>query len=184
MGKELVSLLCVALLAGFAGAQSSRESVPADADERLDRLGAELSDGDASVRLRAVSALARLDGDGAAAALATIVLSDADPAVREEAVHGSNDLSVLEQALLDPEPGVRRAAVERIGGLGGDDRARAVAPALGDEDAAVREEAVHALAEIRGQIAVDLLHLALADERGTVREAAAEALAEVASRRP
>jgi hypothetical protein len=156
-----------------------------EADDSLDRLRPALADGNAKVRLEAVSELAGIYGVSATVALADAAMFDEDPAVREEAVHGLGEsgdptgMQVLELALMDPDLRVREAAVEAVGDIGGDDSARVLESALNDEVASLREEAVYALGDIGGEIAIGLLRQALTDRQSQVREAAAEVLADM-----
>ncbi|MDX6739095.1 HEAT repeat domain-containing protein [Actinocorallia sp. A-T 12471] len=76
-----------------------------------------------------------------------------------------SDLTVLEEYLRDPDPRIRRAAVELLGetALGG--AGDALAWALADEDAEVRAAAALALATLRppvGEDGIDALRLAAA----------------------
>jgi hypothetical protein len=158
-----------------------------EANASLVRLSLALADDEAKVRLEAVSELASIGSDQAAAALAA-ALSDSDPSVREEAVCGlgeigdETDLEILEQALMDPDLRVREAAVEAVTDIGGDDSARTLAFALTDVAPSLREDAVYALREIGSETAIGILQQALADEQRSVREAASEVLAELSSR--
>ena len=71
---------------------------------------------------------------------------------------------------------VREAAIVAMAEIGGDDAARAVAPALHDDDVAIREEAVEALGDIGGEVAIRFLQQALSDHHRPVREAAEDNL--------
>ena len=119
-----------------------------------------LAASDANTRADAVSALGSARDNPQAAALAYAALSDADPAVREEAAYalgeigGEMSLRALEQALHDPEQDVKRAAIEAVASIGGDQAALALAPVLDDPDASLRAAAVDALGEIKGQAAL------------------------------
>ena len=105
---------------------------------------------------------------------------------RIEVPHGETGdarvLPTLERVLLDPDAQVRRAAVQAIGDIGGDESASLLAFALRDPDPGLREDAVYALLDVGGGHAVLALQLALDDERPAVRSAAAEVLEELSTR--
>lgn len=156
-----------------------------DADASIAPLSVALLDGDAKVRLQAVTALTVIGGDQAAAALTTVALNDADSAVRQEAVYalgeigGEAGIEVLKHALFDPDVSVREAAVDAFADIGGEKSALALAVVLKDADASLRAEVVDALGEIGGQAAIRLLRQAAMDEQSVVREAAADLLVEL-----
>lgn len=156
-----------------------------EAVESLSRLTAAMTDDDAKVRLEAVSELADIGSDQAAADLASAALFDEASSVREEALHGLREIGeridrkVFWQALMDPDRRVRKAAVDVVADIGGDDSARALAFVLDDDDVSVREDTVYALGEIGGEVALGLLKQALTDEQSSIREAAADVLAEL-----
>ncbi len=102
-------------------------------------------------------------------------------ALAAAALFDETTVRILEQALMDPDPGVRETAIEALTDIGGGAAARALAFALGDEEPALREDAVYALGEIGGEAAIRTLQQALADEQSSVREAAAEVLSELSS---
>ncbi len=181
---------------GPAGDHASADTTAADDVEDLDALDADgltgplslaLADDDTNVRLDAVSALAAVGSDQAAATLAAVALSDGDSSVREEAVYalgeigGEIGIQVLAQALIDPDDDVREAAVEAFANIGGDESALALAVALNDGDDSVRAGAVDALGEIGGETAIRLLRQASLDEESSIGESAAELLAELSA---
>jgi HEAT repeat protein len=177
------------LLLAILGATEARPAAHLPATrESLARCTLTLAEGDSRARLAAVVEIGRLGGDEAGAILALAALSDDDPFVRAEALHGLGELGraaelpSLEQALIDPDPEVREAAVQAIAALGGDEAARALGFALHDPETGLREEVVYALGEIGGDIAVDLLQVALSDDSEIVRSSASEVLAELAHR--
>ena len=90
-------------------------------------------------------------------------------------------MPVLQQALFDPAPRIRAAAVDALGDLGGDEVVTVLAFALQDEDAAIRLSAVDALGEIGGPMGASFLHQALADEYNVVSEVAAAWLVELST---
>ncbi len=173
------------LLAGSVEAVEKRAPATPVRETRLERLTRALAEGDVRARLAAVSGLIALGGEPVVAALAAAAVSDASPAVREEATYGLGQVGTaaathaLGKLLLDPEPDVREAAIEAAAAAGGDAAARVLAFALGDEDPALREEAVYALGEIGGEVAIGVLQRALTDDDQSVREAAAAVLAEI-----
>lgn len=154
------------------------ESAESDLSAELLRLA--LTDSDATVRLRAVSALADIDDERAGKMLATIVIQDQDVAVREEAVsalserRGAADIQALEQALMDPNSRVREAAIEAFVTIGGESAAQALSTLVHIGDVSSRLQAVDALGEIGGDISAESLREALMDENDAVRESAAE----------
>jgi HEAT repeat protein len=156
-----------------------------DADASIAPLIAALVAEDVKVRLAAVTSLTIVGGDQAAAALTTVALTDADPAIRQEAVYalgemgGEQGFEVLKHALFDPDVSVREAAVDAFADIGGEKSALALTVVLKDADASLRAEVVHALGEIGGQAATRLLRQAAMDEQRVVREAAADLLAEL-----
>ena len=174
----------------FSKAQELTPGVGKDAKDGslLASLRLALANSDAQARLEAVSALADIGNDQAAAVLAA-ALTDSDPRVREEAVYalgeigGETAIPVIEQAFMDTEHDVRSAAIEALSDIGGDESARALAVALYDENASLREEAVYALGEIGGGTAIDLLHGALLDHNRAVSETAGDILAELSNQK-
>lgn len=178
-----------------ASSEDAGEAVEAAEVALLESLALALVDEVPRVRLRAVAGLSELGGQEAAATLTTVALADADPSVREEAVYALGEIGALgetgataaklglEQALVDPHPRVREAALGAFTDIGGDDSAWSIAFVLTDEDASLREEAVYALGEIGGKAAVTLLQQALSDEHSLVWEAAAELLEELSQHR-
>jgi HEAT repeats len=85
----------------------------------------------------------------------------------------------FELALIDPDRRVRKAAIDGLTALGGDESARALAIVQSDEDPRLRQDAVHALGEIGGATATRLVRQALLDENPAVRQAAAELLTQM-----
>lgn len=124
-------------------------------DEVIGSVIEALADSDANTRADAVSALGSAHDNPEAASLAYAALSDADPAVREEAAYalgeigGEMSLRALEQVLRDPQVDVKRTAIEAIASIGGDQAALALAPLLDDSDAKIRAAAADALSEMR-----------------------------------
>ncbi len=163
-------------------AEHSRRSY-SDAD--IGSLSVDLAADDSKLRVRALTALATVDSDPGASALAAAALSDPDASVRAEAVYALGEIGddagvqLLGQALLDPDDQVREAAVEAFADIGGEASVRALAVALNDANPVLREGAVDALGEIGGQTAIYLLRQALTDEETNIREAAAEYLTEL-----
>ena len=166
-------------------ARASGDTESLDAGAPIASLGSPLVDEDAKVRLKAVTELTIDGGDQAVATLTTVALTDADPAVRQEAVYALGEIrtdaaiETLKHSLQDPEARVREAAVDAFADVGGEKSARALAAVLNDPDASLRLEVVDALGEIGGQTAIRLLRQASADPHSTVREAAIGRLAEL-----
>jgi HEAT repeat protein len=173
-----------------AVARVSDDTVTLDAGAPIVLPDRGLIDEDAKVRLKVVTALTIDGGDQAVAALTTVALTDADPAVRQEAVYALGEMrtdaaiETLKHSLLDPEVRVREAAVDAFADVGGDKSALALATVLNDPDASLRFEVVDALGEIGGQIAIRMLRQASTDSHSAVREAAAEWLAELSAGEP
>lgn len=157
------------------------ESVNTDLSLELLRLA--VTDSNATIRLRAVAALADIDDEQAGTMLAA-ALQDQDAAVRQEAIvalserHGAADVQALEQALTDPDSRVRESAIEALVTIGGEQSARALSVLVHVGDVTSRLQAVDALGAIGGDIAMASLHDALTDENDAVREAASELLGE------
>jgi len=89
-------------------------------------------------------------------------------------------MDVILNALGDPSPGVRSAAVRALGETGS---RRAVEPLMGllhDESSTMRGQAATSLAKL-GQVALPALIAALKDARPSVRVFAAHALGEIGS---
>src|SRR5213593_3395102 len=108
-----------------------------------DLLGA-LEDRRAEVRLSAAEVLGRFaaDGERIVPALARVVKGDAEPMVREAAIHSLETLGRYDRALVsalrDPDAGVRIAAalaLERTGGCGKWEAVIALVETLDDVDA-------------------------------------------------
>jgi HEAT repeat protein len=121
----------------------------------------------------------------AAEQLSEVSLTVDDVAARFQAVDAVGDIggeeaiSVLQQALLDPELEIREAAVHALTDIGSDESVAALAYALDDDDARLREATVYGLGRIGGPAATGLLQCALMDSDDRVRNAAAETLAEL-----
>jgi len=153
-----------------------------DKDETLATLGIALADSNANARVDAVSALADVKSDQAAALLVAAALHDVASSVRAEAVHALGAIDddarspALRRALMDPNAQVRQAAISAIENIGGESSAQSLAIALNDADASVRAAAVYALGEIGGETAARLLRAASTDKNSAVRETAIEAL--------
>ena len=114
-----------------------------------------------------------------------LALSDADPAVRLDAIGELEDRAdtesgeILALALSDPDVRVRRIAVE---GLASMPAAAATGPlqrALHDEDRIVRMAAVDALADIGGVEVIDVMLIALHDRQPDVRMAVVDNLSDM-----
>ncbi len=82
------------------------------------------------------------------------------------------------QSLTDPDSGVRKAAIEALTGIGGEDSANWLSIGLGDPDPRIRQTAVEALGVVGGDSAQFLLQQALGDVDQEVREAAQQILDE------
>jgi HEAT repeat protein len=136
------------------------------------------------VAMQTVGSLAEVPGQHAESALAGAALSNAHPAVREEAVHalgergGAIALQTLQQVLQDPSPRVRQAAVQAFVDIGGDEAMLILSSALGSDDASLRVSALDALALIGGPAARPYIEQMLGDENDGARAAAGEWLAE------
>ena len=107
---------------------------------------------------------------------------------REDAIAGlmeANDahtaLPVLQFALTDRDDGVRMAAIDALGTLGGDGAAKALTVALEDEDIWLRKEAIEALEANGGTQAIQSLGVALQDDDAAVRKRAVDALGRISS---
>jgi HEAT repeat protein len=136
---------------------------------------------DATARIAAVRALARLRGDDAEAAIAH-ALGDAVVDVRLEAaaacaaLRASRCAVPLRDWLDDADADVRAAAARALGRVGGDGDDALLARALGDTRAEVRRAAAQGLSAMAGNGVVRALVLGLADSDPLVREIAAEGL--------
>ena len=148
------------------------------------------SDPDVIGRIRAIDALARMNGDSQVViALAEIIRSNAFAGVRLTAagalgrLKGETALNALLQASKDREWRVRRAAVSALGEFAGSDRAiTAIITALQtDKSYRVEAAAASALTKTRSDKAFDVLVAALAIEshNDLVRQSVLSALAEV-----
>lgn len=119
--------------------------------------------------------------------LADLALGHADTAVREEAIHALGEregdlvLSTLQQALIDPSPRVRRAALRAFVGQPGQAAVVVVGSTLAQWDALARVGAVDTLGLIGGPDAMRYLESMLEDESPVVRAAAAEWLVELSA---
>jgi HEAT repeat protein len=154
--------------------------------------------GGPSVRIEAIRALAQIQPP-APETIATLskAMRDADPAIQRAAAAALGDVgavSVLAQALKDPDKDVRRNAVRPLrrvvtrGGSSGDPAATkavvaALADALKDPDAGVRRAAASSLGAL-GPVAVDAipgLAATTMDSDLSVRNATIEALGRMGS---
>jgi HEAT repeat protein len=137
-----------------------------------------------SAGLQAVADVA--DEPAADSILASLALSDPEPAVREEALlalsagGGSVALQTLSQAIHDEQhPRVRKAAVRALGEMGGAEVEQALVSTLSVADPGLLLEAIDALGIARGPAARVYLEPMLQHENDVVREAAAEWMAEL-----
>ena len=124
-----------------------------------------LADEDPGVRARAAVGLVRLRPGSQAADRVVVMIRSPEPATRAAALAALGDLEerteLIEQAVTDASPEVRKAALGALAALGGNGHG-ALVSALGDSDAGVREAAVATLTSL-GSGVVDLLEDALAD---------------------
>jgi HEAT repeat protein len=124
-----------------------------------------LSDPDAVVRARAAVGLARDSADPQGLEFLAAMLRSPDPASRAAAAEGFGELDegagLIQGAMTDGDPGVRRAATAARGRFSGDGAVGTLIAALGDGDATVRDSAVAAMTSL-GSLAVGPLQDALA----------------------
>ena len=119
-------------------------------------------------------------------ALAESLRHEADPDERRETIYSIADAAaadgaaIIGQSLTDPDPLVRRAAIEAMTGIQDPTAADWLSIGIGDPDPRVRQSAVEALGVVGGGSARFLLEQALLDAEPTVREAAEQMLAEPA----
>lgn len=137
---------------------------------------------DARPEMAEIAALedARSDGGG----VLELRLADSDPAVRARAAtalgrlafpeHGANVTAALGRAAaLDPDVGVRRAALFALGLRGDPEGAEQISALVHDEDAGVRARAVEALAKLDRPDTRRVVLGALSDGDASVRLEAA-----------
>lgn len=146
------------------------------------------TDTDAVQRSRAAEAIGEFMDINGLAALATSVVSDVDPRVREASVVAiarinaprGNDL--LTMALADTDVTVRRAAVSAVLRVNFFRSYDALVPLLADPDALVRRSAARAVGELRVAGAeATLAALLRGDTDRLVRQSAAWALGRIGS---
>ncbi|MHC1698512.1 MAG: HEAT repeat domain-containing protein [Geobacteraceae bacterium] len=152
--------------------------------ELIREISALLADFDQDVRIAALETLALLaDRDAMSVGKIVAALSVADePEKRRDAVflcgvlHDRERLSLL---MKDADDLVRRAAVQGLARLGGDDAVHHLTMALTDENAGVRIAAASSLGETGTQDAVEPLVLVMADQDPWVRCAALRSLGKI-----
>jgi HEAT repeat protein len=152
--------------------------------ELIPEISALLADFDQDVRIAALETLALLAGrDAVSIGKIAAALSVADePDKRRDAVHLCGVLQDRERLSLlmkDPDDLVRRAAVQSLARLGGDDAVHHLTMALTDENAGVRIAAASTLGETGKQSAVEPLVLVMADSDPWVRCAALRSLGKI-----
>ena len=117
-----------------------------------------------------------------------IVSQTDDPLRRARALHGMRGQSAavgldeIAEALNDPAPQVRRAAILALGRLGTDEALELLIWCLHEPDAATRETAAGAIGEMPGPKGAFLLVGALSDPDSGVRCAAAAAMGRLGDR--
>ncbi|MBI5931673.1 MAG: HEAT repeat domain-containing protein [Chloroflexi bacterium] len=160
-------------------------------DDPLDQLGdsavepliASLQDADASVRVLAVMALAKI-GDGRAAEPLVAALQDSDELVQMAVWTALVDMGrpavePLISALRDNNPDIQRSAALALGELGDDAAVDSLVEVLTDIDYRARSAAAKALGQIGDYRAVPAMMVALRDKDITVRRRAATALGDI-----
>lgn len=169
--RALFGLIAAAMIAGCGGSPAAGAAA-----------GGRAAGTGAVAERHEPAALPHPEAHPADAAVRDLGLTDWDTEVRLETALGlAGVLSAdqLQVALSDQSPTVRRAAVESLRHLAGDEmssRVPRLAEALQDPDEAVREAAVEVLAMAGGPRSVALLLEARGDSSPIVREEAAEAL--------
>ena len=98
------------------------------------------------------------------------------------AAHPESTAKLVDRAMKESDPEVKRAAMEALNGYESPDVLDAVSRAMEDQDEQTREAAVNALASINGTKADDLLINALSDTSEIVRIAALDAAQEQGSK--
>ena len=89
--------------------------------------------------------LREMDASGAGGAVGCAILRAIGPG----SIHAAQDVAYLQRALSNADPRTRRAAVEALAILGGDDAVEAVSLALADEDRDVQLASMRALGRLR-----------------------------------
>lgn len=152
--------------------------------ELIPEIAALLADFDQDVRIAALETLALLAGRDAVSvgkiAAALTVAEESDK--RRDAVHLCGVLHDRERLALlmkDADDLVRRAAVQSLARLGGDDAVHHLTMALTDENAGVRIAAASTLGDTGMQNAVEPLILVMADSDPWVRCAALRSLGKI-----
>ena len=127
----------------------------------------------------------------AARALGTLANPTAIPslinALRDKAVHSSAARalyifgqpeyhSCFDEAIVDPDPAVRKVAVQILGRIHTNDALLQLTNAIHDKDWQVRKSALNAISQFKTPVVVELLVDALTDERSHIRRLAAERL--------
>lgn len=177
--------------AGHGGASVPRElpivlaqvAAPPDVVEWLD-------DESPQVRKIALAALARMGSESTLAAVIRVAARDT-PEVRVFAIqtfsryrpHAARFTAVLRNALSDPDPAVRTAALRAAQLLGLRTLGPAVLSALGDPDDEVREAAIFAVRNLGVSEAVDPLFELLEDRSARIRRYSVHALGVLGDRR-
>ncbi len=147
-------------------------------------LNADIVNGDARERARALRGLRKLD-DGDAVRPISVALGDDEADIRVEAIYALSDIgggdaaASLTGALFDENPWVRQEAVFALGAAGGEAAIDALRPALRDAEIPVRESAIEAYAAIGGDKSARALGEVLDDEEHSVRMSAVLALGEL-----
>jgi HEAT repeat protein len=150
-----------------AGAVDALVACSGDRDSMGEKLRERLTDDDSLVRARALVGLVRTHPDSADRRQLVEMLRSPDPSARGAAVVALGDLGerdLLEEALSDAHPDVRKSAVRAITQVAADGSPRMLISALWDPDAGVRNAAGGAIASL-GSDAVPLLEEALDDPR-------------------
>ena len=148
----------------------------------------ELVSQDASVRADAVRTIAGVRHELSIGTVIAHIATESSAQVRQECIKAltslgkKESLGTIEQALTDPAPGVRLAAVWGVYRLGQVGSAPILLRMLSDKDKEVRRRAVTCIGWLgQKELAVELLPL-LTDSSTTVRRAVAEVMGNLGSR--
>ena len=173
------------------GARDSRASEPSSLNDNKDEKAGAIAGGAAVEspgtrwirEIRTLTEEAVRGSEAAVADLGDIIASDADAAVRHQAVAALGQLKgpeieeVLTDALADVDTSVRVRAVRGLRGAGTDTAVQSLTEVLaGDPDPQVRLAAVRALTSLPGTVTAQGLEKALSDPDAVVRETAARGL--------